>query len=232
MTVHDVAAALPDVSTLRELCLSIAVSEAAVNPRGEYRYYSFDAGWSETEEVFSMRNGGGDEFDVVFSPAGVYIRGFDHESRMSPYAEDTVWPGVLDSVPEVFRECVDEPAWVDDGVPTVTCCVWREAGDDRWRAGRIEFPAGVSDPDGSQWLFSLLLDPRPEAFQSFAEDYYERAVDVEAVRHIYGHRELTPDVAERLQPGASGVPGGPFAGLVKEAARMGYPVVPRTGAAL
>jgi hypothetical protein len=27
------------------------------------------------------------------------VRGFDHESPMSPYAEDAVWPGVLDEVP-------------------------------------------------------------------------------------------------------------------------------------
>ncbi|GGV05405.1 hypothetical protein GCM10010502_70370 [Kitasatospora aureofaciens] len=47
-----------------------------------------------------MRNGSGDEYSIVFAPAGVYLRGFDHESPMSPYAEDGVWPGVVDSVHE------------------------------------------------------------------------------------------------------------------------------------
>ncbi|MEU9057374.1 hypothetical protein AB0D13_00395 [Streptomyces sp. NPDC048430] len=63
---------------------------------------------SATEEVASMRSGSGDEFDVIFSPAGAYIRGFDHESAMSPYVDDEPWPGVVDSVPEVFRRYVED----------------------------------------------------------------------------------------------------------------------------
>ena len=83
----------------------------------------------------SMRNGSGDEYSVVFSDAGAYVRGFDHESPMSPYAGDGPWPGVLDEVPEVFRACVEEPAFCDeDGMPVVTACMWRRAGDDRWQA--------------------------------------------------------------------------------------------------
>lgn len=216
MTVHDVAAALPAPPDLLKLCRSIATAEAVLNP-GDYRCYSFDAAWSSTEEVFAMRNGSGDEFDIVFSPAGVYIRGFDHESPMSPYAEDTVWPGVLDDVPDVFRGCVDEPAFTDDAMPQVTFCLWRETGDDRWHAGRIDFPSGSSDPDGSGWMFDLPVDPSPEAFRSFAEDYYERPVDLDAVRHIYEQRPLTPDVVARLNPDAS------FEVVVKEAEAMGYP---------
>ncbi|KUM80987.1 hypothetical protein AQI70_03055 [Streptomyces curacoi] len=57
-----------------------------------------------------MRSGSGDEFDVVFSLAGAYIRGFDHESPMSPNAEDVVWPGVLDSVPGAFHAQIAELA--------------------------------------------------------------------------------------------------------------------------
>jgi hypothetical protein len=217
MTVHDVAAALPSISDLLKLCRSIALAEAVLNPGG-YRYYSFDAEWSETEELFAMRNGSGDEFDIVFSSAGAYIRGFDHESPMSPYADDAVWPGVLDDVPGVFRSCVEEPAFNDGDMPSVTFCLWRETHDDRWRTGGIEFPSGHSGPDGSGWLCGLLLDPSPETFQSFAEDYYEHPVDLDAVRHIYAQRPLTPDVVAGLNPDVS------FAAAVREAEVIGYPV--------
>ncbi|MFP1628996.1 hypothetical protein ACLB9X_28370 [Streptomyces sp. 5K101] len=216
MTVHDVAAALPDIPAVRRLCRAVAVAEAVLNP-GDYRTYSFDANWSETEEVFSMRNGGGDEFDVVFSPAGAYIRGFDHESPMSPYDGDVVWPGVVDAVPEVFRSCVEEPAFSHGYMPLVTACLWREAGDDSWHTGPVEYPEGEADPDGSGWLFELLVDPTPEAFQSFAEDYYEQPVDIKPVRHIYEERPLTEDVVARLNPRAS------FADVMAEVAATGYP---------
>jgi hypothetical protein len=222
MTVHDAVAALPGLGRLRHICRSIAVAEAILNP-GAYRYYSFNAHWSETEEVFSMRNGSGDEFDIVFFPAGAYIRGFDHESPMSPYAGDSVWPGVLDSVPEVFRAQVEEPAFMYDGLPGVTFCLWQETGDANWHAGRIDFPHGHEDPDGSDWMLGLLTNPTPEAFVSFAEDYYEQPVDLDAVRHVLEGRPLTLETVTRLNPDAS------FAEIVKEADLMGYPVAPISG---
>ncbi|MFG2629924.1 hypothetical protein [Streptomyces sp. NPDC048473] len=217
MTVHNVARCLPDVPALRELCRSMAMVEAVLNPDGE-RYYSFSATWSETEEVASMRNGSGDEFDIVFSPAGAYIRGFDHESPMSPYVNDVPWPGVVDSVPDAFRHCVVEPAFTDDGVPSVTACIWREAGSDRWQAGEIDFPEGRTDPDGAGWLFQLLTDPTPEAFQRFAEDYYETEVDMDAVRHAYALHPLSQEMIRALNSTIS------LAVVADEASAIGYAV--------
>ncbi|MFI6794955.1 hypothetical protein [Streptosporangium canum] len=58
-------------------------------------------------------------------------------------------------------------------MPVVTAYLWRETGDDRRRVGEIDYPDGASDPDGAAYLFARLVDPFPEAFQRFAEDYYE-----------------------------------------------------------
>ncbi|GGL53176.1 hypothetical protein [Planomonospora parontospora] len=199
MTAHDVARLLPDVTVLRDLCRSMAVLEAILSPDWESRYHSFDAAWGPGEEMASMRNGSGDEYSIVFSAAGAYIRGFAHESMMSPYGNGGPWPGVLDSVPEVFRHCVTEPAFCDEnGMPVVTACLWRETGDDHWRVGEIDYPDGASDPDGAPHLFTRLVDPSPEAFRRFAEDYYEVPVDLEAVQHVYALRPLTQTVVTTL----------------------------------
>ncbi|MBB4936073.1 hypothetical protein FHR32_000378 [Streptosporangium album] len=33
---------------------------------------------------------------------------------------------------------MEEPAFCDeDGMPVVTACLWREAGDDRWQVGEF-----------------------------------------------------------------------------------------------
>ncbi|MGW4801370.1 hypothetical protein ACWEPC_54005, partial [Nonomuraea sp. NPDC004297] len=169
MTAHDVARLLPDIPKLRDLCRSMAVLEAILSPEWSSRYHSFDTSWGPGEEMASMRDGSGDEYSIVFSAAGAYIRGFAHESAMSPYGNNGPWPGVLDSVPEVFRDCVQERAFHDeDGVPVVTACLWRAAHDDRWWAGEIDYPDGVSEPDGAADLFARLVDPSPEAFRRFA----------------------------------------------------------------
>ncbi|WP_433357191.1 hypothetical protein ACQP25_08235 [Microtetraspora malaysiensis] len=201
VTAHDVARLLPDVPVLRDLCRSMAVLEAVLSPDWESRYHSFDASWGPAEEMASMRNGSGDEYSIVFSAGGAYIRGFDHEAVMSPYENDGPWPGVLDSVPDAFRHCVEEPAFCDeDGTPIVTACLWREFGDGRWRVGVIDYPDDESDPDGSARLFGLLVDPSPEAFQRFAEDYYGVPLDLDAMRHVYALRPLTQAVVYALNP--------------------------------
>jgi hypothetical protein len=217
MTAHDLAAVLPDVPDLRRLCRSIAVAEAVLNPDDDYRYSTYGGSWSADEEVFAMRNGSGDELDVVFGPAGAYVHGFDHESPMSPYADDGVWPGVLDDVPDGFHHLVNHPAFADGGMPRVTFCLWREPDGAGWHTGRIDFPEGHADPDGSGWMCALLADPTPEAFCSFAEDYYQRPVDLPAVRHIYQQRPLTREVVTRLNPAAS------YAAVTRAAESTGYP---------
>jgi hypothetical protein len=166
-----------------------------------------------------MQNGAGDEYSIVFSPAGVYVRGFDHESPMSPYAEDGPWPGVLDEVPEVFRRYVEEPAFSDeDGMPLVTACMWQETGDDGWTAGTIDFPESATEnPDGARYLFQLLVDRSPEAFQRWAEDYYEVPVDLEAVRHVFSSGPLTEAVVRALNPEIG------LADLAEDVGVIGYP---------
>jgi hypothetical protein len=194
--------------------------EAILSPSWESRFYFFAADWSDTEEMASMSNGSGDEFSIVFSPAGAWIRGFAHESRMSPYADDGPWPGVLDEVPEVFRPCVEEPAFSDDGMPVVTACLWRQPADTAWRTGRsIEFPESPNDdPDGATLLFPLLVDRDADAYRAFAEDYYEVPVDPAPVRHILALRPLTAEVVAALNPQCE------LADLTEDIAGIGYPV--------
>ncbi|MEU9352677.1 hypothetical protein AB0D65_17205 [Streptomyces griseoloalbus] len=207
MTVHDVARHLPEIAVLREHCRSMAVLEAVLSPEWESRHHSFDDHWSETESMASMRSGSGNEYSIVFSAAGAYMRGFDHESPMSPYAEDGPWPGVLDEVPDVFRPYVEEPAFSDeDGMPLVTACTWRETPD-----------AATEDPDGAGYLFQLLVDRSPEAFQRWTEDYYEVPVDLEAVRHVFSSRPLTEEVVRALNSEIV------LADLQEDITEIGYP---------
>ncbi|MFC7590972.1 hypothetical protein ACFQYP_50280 [Nonomuraea antimicrobica] len=83
-------------------------------------------------------------------------------------------------------------------MPVVTACLWRATDDAWWQAGEIDYPDGMGDPDGAAHLFARLVDPLPETFRRFAEDYYEIPVDLEAVRHVYALRPLTQAVVTAL----------------------------------
>lgn len=119
---------------------------------GGYGTYAFTGRWREDEELASMDNGSGDEYSIVFTAAGAFIRGFDHESPMSPYGDDdyATWPGLVETVPREFAAQLTEPAFCHDGGAgpflTATVCLWRLHEDPVWRAGDIDFPGETEDP--------------------------------------------------------------------------------------
>ncbi len=133
--------------------------------------------------------------------------------------DDELWPGLVDAVPEVFSGCVAEPAFSFDGALEATVCLWRQQRDDRWHAGELDFPAG-EDPDGANRLFQVAVEDSPVAYQRFAEDYYETAVDVEAVGEIFALHPLTDDLVRRLNPDLV------VADLAEDLAEIGYPSRP------
>ncbi|GAA5022815.1 hypothetical protein [Streptomyces siamensis] len=124
----------------------------------------------------------------------------------------------IDDVPDVFKPFVEEPSFTgEDGVPVVTACLWREATDDQWHHGTIDFPSSHSDPDGVTELFPLLVDHSPEAFQRFAEDYYEVPVDLEAVSDVYALRPLDQELVSSLNAEVT------VAELAQDISEIGYP---------
>jgi len=206
---------LPDPLSLKKLTKALAMLDAIVEREWEYRYYSFNGKWSDYEEMASMRNGEGDSWYCVFGPAGVFLKGFDHESKMSPWnrADELVWPGVLDQVPSVFEPCATEPAF---SMGDTTYCVWRENGEKEWKTGNISFP-DVDDPDGSTWMLSI-LDSNPLTYKEWAEEYYDRPISTHAIKQIYEGILLTPDLVRELNPKIE------FESILADAGEIGYPL--------
>ncbi|GIE82237.1 hypothetical protein Aph02nite_81870 [Actinoplanes philippinensis] len=198
MSVLDVARSLPGIEELRARSQALAMCEAIISPGWESRYYSYDCRWSAErgEHMASMRNGSGDEYAIVFSPAGVYVRGLDHEARPVP--------GLFDDVPEVFAAQVAEPAFSHGS----NVCLWRLTGDERWHGRGL---------DETAWLFELLVEGTAEAYQEFAEDYYEEDVDVAAVAEVFALRPLTDALVRRLNPAVT------VGYLADDIEEIGYP---------
>src|SRR5438270_956866 len=102
---------LPDIPGLLRLTKSLAMLDAILEPQWEYRYSSFNSRWGSGQQMASMDNGSGDGLFCLFFDQGVAIKGFAHESPMSPWANDDqrIWPGVLDQVPSRFAPFLNEP---------------------------------------------------------------------------------------------------------------------------
>ncbi|MET8542083.1 hypothetical protein ABZW03_15700 [Kitasatospora sp. NPDC004799] len=201
---NDLLSRLPAAPVLRDRCRALAALDAVLSPDDwESRYHSFDAAWDEGEEMASMRDGEGADWFVVFSPVGVYGRGFGHEAANSPE--------LLTAVPEEFRRFAEEPAFQDEDGPIVTVCFWRAPGDDAWH--------GAAAEHGAEGLFELLLDGSAEAYRAWAEEYFEpeHGLDPAAVEHVLALRPLTPAVVAALNPGTD------LDELAEDLAGIGYP---------
>lgn len=176
-------ASLPKPDALRRLLQALALLDAILEEDWQYRYYSYNSKWSGTEQMGSMRNGSGDDFFSIFDSSGCFLRGFDHESAMTPWRKTppTIWPGVLEGVPQQFKSSLNEPAF---HMEDTTFCIWCLASDSTWSRGSIEFPPNEDDPDGSMWMLSA-LDGNPKNYQSFAKEYFELDVAVDAISRVF-----------------------------------------------
>ncbi|MFD8478622.1 hypothetical protein [Kitasatospora sp. NPDC059673] len=190
MNVHDLLPLLPEPAVLRARCRAIALLDAVLDPSDPRHTYL--PGWREGVDLACMDNGGGDRYAIVFDPAaGVFLHGFDHESAATPWREEdrAHWPGLLDGLPASLAHYAQDPAFRFEGFFDASVCVWREAGDSAWRCGPVRFGPGESD--GAGWLFDLLVDGSTDGYLSFAEDYYERPVDRDAVAAVMAGAPLT-----------------------------------------
>ncbi|WP_189265391.1 hypothetical protein [Streptomyces fuscichromogenes] len=76
----------------------------------------------------------------------------------------------------------------------------------------------MEDGGSTEWLCDVLADGRPEAYQQFAEEYYEVTTDIEAIHHIHALQPLTQSVVSALNPDVE------LVDLADDLAQIGYPV--------
>ncbi|MFD5659408.1 hypothetical protein [Streptomyces hirsutus] len=216
MTVRDLLPLLPDPVVLSARCRAFALLDSIIDASAPT--HSFASGWREGVDLASMDNGSGDQYAVVFDPEGVFLYGFDHECDATPWREEprAHWPGLLDGLPDSLAHYAMAPEFQFDGFFDATVCAWREADAVVWQCGRVEFDADESD--GADWLFGLLADGSTEAYVSFAEDYYERSVDPEAVRAVLAGAPLTRRTVTSLSVTAD------FESVATRARVLGYTI--------
>lgn len=215
-------AGLPDVPALRRLLQSLAMLDVIVCTDWETRYFWFDASWREMQMLGSIKNRAGDEAFAVFNQASCFLKGFVHDSPMSPHHAHppAVAPGVLDAVPAEFAELLDEPSL---DIAKTTFCLWRRNGDEQWQHGEIRFPRGGSDPDGSEKLLKM-LDGDPASYLAWAKEYYKddcyegRQLEVNDIARIYDHEPLSKELVAKINPDRQ------FRRLMADAKEIGYPL--------
>jgi hypothetical protein len=190
-------ARLGTISEVKSLMQSLATLDAILESSWSARRHHFNSRWGVGMQLGSMLNGEGDSWFCVFSAMGAVLKGFAHESEMSPWhsGNNGIWPGVLEEVPEPLKIVLADPSL---SIEETTFCFWRMQDDSQWHRGRIHYPPG-DDPDGSVRLLRI-LDGNPNTYKQWAESYFERTVDLTMVRAIYSRQPLTTEIIRVVNP--------------------------------
>ncbi|MEK3786380.1 hypothetical protein [Paenibacillus sp. FSL K6-1230] len=160
------------------------------------RYYTYEPAWAEGVSLAKVDDGSGNHMYVIFAPEGTIIKGFDHESELSPHAQEEygVWPGMYDGMPAELMQHLQDDALEPE---EVTFCYWRLVEAANWSAGPVIVPEGIDS--GASWLLSTMYDT-PEAYVDWANDYYELELEAEDVRDVFEGQVITEELITRLNP--------------------------------
>lgn len=206
--------ALGEIVTLRRLTQALAMLEAILCPEWQYRFYSFNSRWAPGAQMASMRDGCGDEWFLLFGPAGAALKGLAHESVLAQQAAFAA--RIQQVVPPEFGPFLREAAFAMD---RASFCLWRRHPENTWN---VVLPDGgllPGDGDSSAGLLAI-LDGNPATYRGWARDYHEREVTLAAVRAIYGHTPLGVDLLLELNSDLT------LGDVAADAAEIGYPLAP------
>ena len=175
-------------SEIRHAMRCAATCDSIVTSDDWLRAFWYDEAWSMGIAMGKYDNGSGDHILAFFGEDGsAIIKGFDHESGISPHARDKyeVWPGIYDGVPPPLMNILQ-----DDSVEheEVTFCVWTIDGN-TWLTGNPKIPAELDD--GSGWLLDM-VQMTAEEFVEWGQSYYEDGFDrigVDGVLNVYRRTE-------------------------------------------
>jgi hypothetical protein len=188
---------MPNIEALRRRMQQMSAITAVFAVDYGESQFEFHPKWSRHEQMGAIKDGGGDELFVHLIRAGCFVKGFAHESEMTPYKKDPpqLWPGLLDGVPNAFAQSLKEPAF---DIPATTFVLWRLTDDDAWSTSEIDYCDGEYG-DGS----TDLLEPftfTSLQFTDWLAENYEVDVDCSIIESVFNNRALTDAEMTTLNP--------------------------------
>ncbi len=163
---------LPPPAELERVCKGIATLDAILCEDWEGRYYSFDRAWHAKGKLrmASMRNGSGDDWFIVFAPAGVFVKAFWHE-----YPHEDV-AAIYAGLPKPLVPQLTEGAF---------------AMEDVTFGGYHDGAAWTLRGNAAPMADDLaILRGAPAAYRAYAAAYFDATLPAAAVAHVLAGKKL------------------------------------------
>ncbi|HLP11261.1 MAG TPA: hypothetical protein VK177_04955 [Flavobacteriales bacterium] len=187
-------------SDLKEIMRKLAALEIIFIKKEDdwLRFFHYVKNWVDGVDYAGMDNGSGDNMHMFFTPAGTLIKGFDHESPVSPHAADVyeIRKGMYDGAPDHLMRLLDDPSIEKDDT---TFCIWHSHNSQEWEKGPVELKD--DEDDGSGWLLGE-ISATAEAFKDWADDYHEVDSPLETLQKFFAGEKLTDEMILAINPKA------------------------------
>ncbi len=170
---------LPSPADLERTCRGLATLDALMSEDWESRYYSFNANWSAGLRMASMRNGSGDDWFIVFSDAGVFVKSFWHEHKHGDVS------AIYADLPRKLSPLLIEPSF------DVEYVTWGG-----WHDGKTWTLRGDAKPMKEELL---MLQGAAKTYARYAAEYFElEDLPLDAIGHVLAGKKLDKKVIEQL----------------------------------
>lgn len=188
---------IPCIDILKKSLIAMSALDIILNEEEWLRTYNYNPNWDNKASLGEIDNGGGDNMNILFSEDGCIIKGFDHESELSPHAQEEfkVWKGIYEDVPKNLLELLEDEASEKEDV---TFCIWRESEAYEWKKGKVEIPKGYDD--GSSYMLGRIYNDAEE-YLEWAKDYYDDLEDnipVELIEDIFNFKPMTKEIIKGI----------------------------------
>lgn len=193
---------LPTPERLQKILLSQASLDIIMNAKDDawLRLTHYHKNYCDEVDMVKIDNGAGDHLYILFSDDGAIIKGFDHESPVSPYAHDDeeVTQKIYASVPDELRKLLNDPSIEPKDV---TFCLWRSSLNPDWKKGDVP-EEYQNQNDGEGFLLGLTFETA-DRWLDWAKSYYEEEgelIQLNDVRKVYAHEKITSEIIAAINP--------------------------------
>lgn len=199
MNINQTLKNFPNPSILLKRLTTYSIMDAIMNTDAEYdvSVYHCNTDWNNGVALFTVDDGGGDVFHILFSENSCIVKGFGHESDLSPYNQhnndDYPIYRFYENAPAEFLELLGDESLEHDAV---TFCAWHTAAKNAWQSPNISVPDNLSDGSADFLEYVSGLDE----YLSWFKEYYETEVNAELVDVIYGGAPVTEIIIGQINP--------------------------------
>jgi hypothetical protein len=171
---------LPPPAELERTCKGLAALDAILCDDWESRYYSFNQAWNKKgkQRMASMRNGEGDDWFIVFGPAGVFVKSFWHEYPPQDVAK------LYAGLPKPLAPQLEEAAF---SMEDVTFGGWNDGEGWTLRGNAKPLAADLA-----------LLAGDAKKYVAYAAAYFDIKAAPDAVAHVLAGKKLDSKLLTRL----------------------------------